>query len=618
MDAIAQEKYSVGKELSEELGDLIVSRMEVLEERIRKDIEAQVQEENQKVIKDMSEELLREYVPWIREGGGERGTSGVFDVQDDQFFASQLRSLTDDTWIPLVVNASGSDRSIQESDIKEATKKFLLGAPLMEKSPMFYNEGENIGALMSVMMACEEKFLSDPHAGNIIRSLRNYILGTGVEYSCSVQEIEEILKTFDRRNGLYNRIDTLVQNYLLYDEHYLFYYIDKGSGDVVIRDRTKPYEIQAIQTHSEDAETRLAYGRVRQNGLNLLQPQDGGYEWFADINYHDQVKMPGGESARKIGRLSEKKLVQMVKGSSGAYVRGRPMMYPALRYHKYYEDFVVDRVILNHERTKVVWIRKLMGNSTIPGGRAQKSPSGSQILTETPQIEWRVENAEINASDVTEDGRLLRMAIWCCYGTPEHVAFQDNSNQVYASIRSSETPFTETIRYHRRKIVGPIEDGFRVQIREKVKAGKLPPTSSVEIFTMEGMAALRKEIGPMIKGEASKEDIYGVIEAIIEELPTKKVTINSVDVKIDTAFPDVVRSSPLDLARELEILDRIKLLSKTELAAKYGSNYRQSAKLLSLEKGWVPPDPNASKGKVSYGAQAGNDNDNKGEKGEKG
>ena len=72
-----------------------------------------------------------------------------------------------------------------------------------------------------------------------------------------------------------------------------------------------------------------------------------------------------------------------------------------MRFLKYYEDFVTDRIVLNHERSKVVWVRIVKGNKPIEGGRGQYGPRGGQILTQTPQLEWKALSANIGADDVT-------------------------------------------------------------------------------------------------------------------------------------------------------------------------------------------------------------------------
>mgnify|MGYP006992708919 FL=1 len=111
---------------------------------------------------------------------------------------------------------------------------------------------------------------------------------------------------------------------------------------------------------------------------------------------------------------------------------------------------------------------------------------------------------------------------------------------------------------------------FRTVIREKVSAGELSPTSEVEVFTTESTDKLYGEVAPMIQENAERSEIWRTIEAIADESPTKTMTIDSVDVPLDVSLPDVVQEDGLKMAQTSEVLDRIGILSKTELSAQIG------------------------------------------------
>ena len=597
------------------LSDVLTTGIAEIEAKIRKEVEAELEAkyeaEKEDRLNEAIDQELAHFLPSSRKGGQSlESIGGVIDMEDG-FFATQMQSALSDQWMPLTVQASAKDPT--DADVKRALETLFLGAPVKEDF-MAIND-ENSSLLLQVMQSCEQKAEMDPHGVSIVKNMTNYTIGTGVQWSCSVEEVEAELRNFDKRSKLPLRVQNMIRNKTVFGEHYFFLFVDKKTGDIYIRDRTKPYQIKAIKTHSEDAETRLAYGREKAGGKGITATSlREKYDWFADVNYFDQKNLPGGESITGLGaRLSQTKLVHMVKQGDGFSVRGKPMMYPILRYLKYYEDFITDRIILNHERTKVVWIRKVNGNRGIPGGRAVRGPVGGQILTETPQIEWRIENATINASDVTEDGRLIRLAIAAASGIPEHILFQDPSQQVYASIRSSDTPFSQNIRAHQQCAVDDIETLLRVQIREKVKAKVLPQTSNVEVFTMESQHKMYDEVMPMVREGATRSEIHKVVEELSDGLPSETMTIPTVDVPIEASFPDVVQQDPLDMARESEVLDRIGIFSKTELAQKHGGNYKRTAMLKNQESNWVEePEEDENTGKASYGSknQTANDNDN--------
>jgi len=572
------------EDLATELGRVVVSEVGALEERIRSDVEEKMKAEQDEKINDAVLDAVAEMGADVNRGYTDTSGGMLEFGTGDVTLATQASQLLDSRWKPLVVSSD----SVDDSSIKQALTEFFAGGPLGSYA---VGSDEDSAVLVQVMESCHQKAKIDPHAKSIISNLTNYTVGTGLEISCSVQEIEDELRSFASSNQLHSRIKQAVKSKFIHGEHYFFYYIDPSTGDVHLRDRTKPYDIRSIQTHPEDTETRLAYGKLMENDsvnrISFDTDRDSAkYDWYADIDYFEQKALPSGAVAKGTGRMSNRKLVQMVKMGAGSDVRGVPLMYPVLRYLKYYEDFITDRIILNHERSKVVWVRRISGNRKLAGGRAQRGPVGGQILTETPQVEWRVIKPEINADDVTEDGRLIRLAIASGVGMPEHLLFQDPSNQVYASIRSSDTPFAQSIRSYQFDWLKDLEIMFRVVLREKVKAGALPEKTEVETFTMESYDRLADEIGPMVRAKAPQSEIIHAVAQVGEEVPTETVSIDTVDVKIDLQFPEVVQQDPIRMAQESEILHRIGVLSKTEIAARHGFNFKQSAKLMSMERAW--------------------------------
>ena len=587
------ETKSFTDDLSNEIGKVVSSEVNQLEQRVRSEIEEELKATEQERIDSAVADAIAQYGSDVSRGYTDSGDGGVLEFgAGDMPMAQQVNLLMDSHWKPLVVDQT------DEGGVRRALVEFINGGPIAS-----YNIGsdEDSSILMQVMMSCEQKSTIDPHAKSIVANLTNYTVGTGLQYSCSVDIIDEALREFSRNNNLETRIKYAVKSRFMYGEHYFFYYIDPSTGNAYVRDGTRPYDIRAVQTHPEDTEIRLAYGRTRgANELAQLNQDNYRYEWFADIDYYEQRSRPDGVSSRGTGRMSNRKLVQMVKFGTPSDVRGAPPMYPILRFLKYYEDFVTDRIVLNHERSKVVWVRKVSGNRKLVGGRGQRGPVGGQILTETPQLEWRCINPQINADDVTEDGRLIRLAIAAGVNMPEHLLFQDPSNQVYASIRAQDTPFSQSIRSYQYDWVKDLEIMFRTVLREKIKAGRLPEQVQVETFTLESADKLYDEMVPMIKENASKEEIRAAIGPLADEAPTTTRTIPTVDANIDMSFPEVVQQDPIKSAQESEILYRMGLVSRTELAARHGYNFKQSAKLMSIEDGWVPQRQEDEGGRSTY------------------
>jgi len=580
-------------DLAQEINMLAKSHVEALEDRIRK----QVEEDQEDKINRAVDEALAFYMPKQQRQVGEEG--GILPLDGDHSLASRAQLLMSETWTPIRIETT-QEGKVNEEKIKSALLELYAGAPI---SRHLIGGDEEGSVLIGVMESCEQKYMLDPHARSIVDNLTNYTIGTGAEFGCTVGEIDQIIKDFANRNNLRRRVRDAARRKFKMGEHYFFHYIDRNTGDIYLRDRTKSYEIKAVHVHPEDAETRLAYGRSKFiKDSRILKGNEPQHEWFADINYFEQKQQPGGQTAHGVGRLSRSKLVQMCKIGDSSQVRGTPVLYPALRFLRYYEDFILDRIVLNHERSKVVWVRKISGNRNLPGGRAQRGPVGGQILTETPQIEWRCINPEIHGDDAEPDGRLIRMAIASAVNIPEHILFQDPSNQVYASIRQQDTPFSYNIRGYQQDWVDDLKLMFRTVIREKVDAQQLPTESDVEVFTTESYQKMYDEIAPMIRESAPKSDVASALEALSDEEPTKMTKVNTIDVQMDVSLPDVVQEDGLKMAQTSEVLSRVGIVSKTELAMRHGYNYKRTALLKSIENKWTPAEEEENgSGRPTYG-----------------
>lgn len=558
-----------------------------LRKQIRKELEVEQDRKVQDAVDDMVAKLgLRDGIPTNNNQGG------IVDLEQDFFAAKYSQAIASTMmgkWMPVAVPASKNGQ-INQEDVVRATREILLGVPGNIGSEMM---GDETSMALTAMSAAESRIMVDPHATNAANVMQTYIVGTGVEINASVQPIEDYIRSFWQLNRMERRLKNAVRRKWSCGEHYFFYFVDKKKkGQVLIRDAAKPYEILHVKTNPDDMETRLFYGRqTSANGIG--DASKSGVKWYQDISYPEVSGLLGNSPPDGVSGFALNQFVQMLRYGDGATLRGFPPVYPVMRFLKYYEDFVTDRIVLNHERSKVVWVRIVKGNKGIEGGRGQYGPRGGQILTQTPQLEWKPLSANIGADDVTEDGRLIRLAIAAGLGIPEHILFQDPSNQVYASIRSQDTPFSQMIRTHQDTWTEDLADMFRVVLREGVKGNALKPKTKVETFTLENRHY--DELMDMLRKGEDKE--YAEVFAILaRESATETAIVNTQDVKVDITFPSVVKDDPLRNAQMFEVMQRMGTISRTTIDSKLGYNFKAEKKLMELEGPWAQPPapPNAN------------------------
>lgn len=582
--------------LKDDALQVLYNDLSELKNTLKEEAIAEAREEFQSSFQEKLEEELAQLGIYMRNGeffsGTDINSQGVFSL-NDLSFAKEASAFFNTNWKPLIVETD-SNGSISNEKVQEAIISFLMGAPLGQD----IIASDNLTSLIvKIMKSAEERWKIDPNARSAVRSISAYTLGDGITIQAAAPKVQTVLSEYWNRNLMARRMYGAVPRRVLFGEHYFKHFIDK-SGNVYTFDSTQPYDVGKILTHPEDTLRTLAFGVTLDDPMRVAKGTNelNIYKWYPDLHYFDQVDSPIGiKLTGKNGKLqnidSDKKStfnkanrIQAMRINNLGTIRGVTDMYTTLRWLKYYEDFVTDRVILNHERSKIVWVRKLKGSKGIVGGRAQRGPKGGQVLTETDQVEWKAISAEIHAGDVSEDGRLIRLMIGAGFGVPEHILFQDPSEQVYASIRSQDTPFSQMILWNQTIWKIDLTTTLKFVIDEAVKTRKLPKLIPVKIFLHESSDKIRDIVIPMLKEEASNEEVINELESLVKESSTKEIKVSPHDVKIRVSFPDVVQLDSLKKAQVAEVLKRATLGSSTSLAAKHGFDWREEIHQISSER----------------------------------
>ena len=562
-------------------------------EMLRAQVERETAQKHQEDINRAVDEALAQWHGRHQERGDEILSGRV--ALNDKFAAYAARGLLSESWMPIVVDGSKlQEGKVTEKAILDSLDEFVSGYPLhtQEGRSLSFNAANAQERLFKAMKSADQKFSIDPHVGSIVKMLTNYILGREVLMGCAHHsKVDHVLRDFWKRNKMPKRLKEAVKRKIITGEHFFFYFIDTN-GDVTLRDSVKPWDIVNIEANDDDMETILSYERSIASPDDVLKGRAKSL-YYADINYYEQLDKAFGQRSDFHGRLSKNKLVQMVKYAGMDNLRGITPLYSVLRYVKYYEDFLVDRIILNHERSKVVWVKVIKGTGSSEGSTTSQGPKSGQVLIETPWLEYKTVNANINAADAKEDGRIIRLAIATGVDMPEHVLFQDASQAVYSSIRNHETPFSQAIRSHQDDWRWDLQEMARVLIREKVIRGLLPKTTRQEIVTLESWNKMYYELRDMIEAGEHAARIKNALKTLMGDSKTTARMIPTEDVDVDVKFPDPVQEDPLKQAQRAEVLYRINVASLPEIASWVGLNWYEQNDLQQKAGGWPEYKPSA-------------------------
>lgn len=435
------------------------------------------------------------------------------------------------------------------------------------------------------------KYFSDPHCRSIIDNWVNYTIGGSIKFNIDDEKVEEVIKEFRRRNNMTFREKEILRMGYTEGEVFLVYYINTITGDVKIR-RIRPQEIVDIETHPEDVENYFAYHWYYQDSRTGTSQTYGINKWVRDINYDnflDEHKNKGHylkKRSKHHAATSNNIQIQFIKLGIDNEVRGRVPLQPVLRHLKYYEDWLIDRIILNHERSKVVWIKSIKGRNTEDWrnkGSAQRAPKGGVMLVESDNETYRIESAEIKADEAKEDGMAILHTIGAGASLPLHILNQRADMQNYSSIRKADTPFSQYIRDRQAFWAGAFSTMYREVIEQKVKAGELPEYTKVYDYSQESLQKVFTLINEAYVEGTPLEEVEKEVNKIMGDKPKKK-RIRTIDIPLGIEFPEILREDLKAQAEVLNIHKNLGIVSLATLAAKAGYNWKQELHNLLVEK----------------------------------
>jgi len=486
---------------------------------------------------------------------------------------------------PAFVESIIKEGKISKDQLRKVAESFSGGAIDGMRRVRYYQTLEELWMMQDIV---NKKYHTDPHCKSIIDNWVAYTMGRGMKLNIDNPKVDEWIAQFRKINKMATREKDFARAIFKDGELFVAYYYNSNTGHYKIR-RIRPREIVDIETHPEDVETLFSYHwQYEQSYIGSEQAYNHDM-WIQDIDYED-YKKEGGYFADKSSKHTAEKnmLIQFMKFKTDLEIRGRVPLQPVLRYIKYYEDWLIDRVRLNHERAKVVWIKEIRGRTGETTKRARKAPKGGVMLVETENVKYRIESSKLSANDAKEDGLHILYAVGAGTFLPLHILEQRGDRQVYASIKKSDTPFAQAIEAFRGFFAENFEKMYRQAIQGAVKARKLPETVEVPDYTAEQIVEVFDLINKKVVESESIEDasIEEIVEAVkaTKKDKIKKKTIKTIDVPLGIEFPEVIREDPKLQAQVFQIHQQMGIASMTTLAAKAGYNWRVELANMIKEK----------------------------------
>jgi hypothetical protein len=493
----------------------------------------------------------------------------------------------------------------KEAKSQRLLERFLGGYTFFGSSYPNMRYSQTTSELHQMQEAVLYKYFNDPHCRSIIENWTHYTIGGGLKVEVDNKKVENVLNEFRYNNQMVKREKDFVRMAFTEGELFIGYYINPISGAVKVR-RIRPQEIMDVETHPEDIETKLAYHwdyDYTPTGTKQSYKKD---IWVKDIGYDDLANSPFGEARgyRSKHTLSDMPCVQFIKMGIDTEIRGRVPLQPVMRHLKYYEDWLMDRIRLNHERSKVVWVKEISGRMPETTERKRRAPAGGVMLVETENVKYRIEKPQINADDAKEDGLGILYTIGAGTSLPIHILNQRADQNVYASIRKADTPFSQYIRGKQEFFGEAFENMYRHVLKQAVKAGKLPKTVRVPEYAQESLVSMLSDINHMVVEGKDTDYIKEQAQKMIAGKRVAMKPVNTVDIPMSLEFPEIIKEDMEAQAKVMQIHKSLGIVSSATLAKRAGYNWKHEMQHMMSEQ---PNEPAPQPKKPEEGPENGQD-----------
>jgi hypothetical protein len=246
---------------------------------------------------------------------------------------------------------------------------------------------------------------TNPLAFRVVSLTTDYVVGSGIQVSSPVAYVDRFVSEFwqHRQNRMGMRIYSWCDELARAGELFVVLFTNPADGMSYVR--TIPaVKVDRIEVDDEDLERELKYHELRND--DVIQGK-----WWA-----------GWEMAKD--NLETPVMLHYAVNRAVGCVRGQGDLVPILPWLRRYREWLEDRVRVNRYKNAFLWHVKLEGAG--PGdieakqGQYSKPPSPGSVIVTDETEEWSPVQPKIQAEDVKDDGKALRLMVAAGAGVPLH------------------------------------------------------------------------------------------------------------------------------------------------------------------------------------------------------
>jgi len=330
-----------------------------------------------------------------------------------------------------------------------------------------------------------------------------------------------------------------------------------------------------VEMFSADAEDRET-GKTTVRFIDPLLVKNPGGSASAELprGFHDGVTKSGIEhdaedvetvvkywvqsrlNTDKFRSVKAENMIHIKIFADSDQKRGETYSQPIMRLFTHYRQWLENRMLLNKMRTAIVMIKKIEGTGgdvarlaqTIGTAKRTRMDEnkkdqirGGTVITAGPGVDYKMESPNINANDVKEDGRNIKLAMAAGTNLPEYI-FGDASNANYASTLIAESPFVKGIEYWQMFLEYYWSRIFKKVTQNAVSAGILTAPNDDEFVSK------LKDAKPLQEQEDEEdEDQKGIVDLEKMETPTERFF------SCDMQWPEITHRDPKNHTEALQL-----------------------------------------------------------------
>ena len=295
----------------------------------------------------------------------------------------------------------------------------------------------------------------------IVAVIRSYVVGGGITVTSKRPEVEQFIADFwhHRQNRIDQRLGPISDELCRSGELFVTFHTNKIDGMSYIRCIPTSTIVQ-IDTAKNDYESELRYGEMR----DTIEPH-----WWLGPNH------PAATVRDDAGRLPPIMVHFAVNKAIGS-TRGESDLTPILPWAKRYTEWLKDRVKINRIRTRQAMLDiEIADDAQVDKKRQQlqtSNPIEHGIYIHGPGEKLIVHSLRLDAKDVKDDGRALRLAIAAGSGLALHYLAEGESTN-YATAREMGEPTARFLTDRQAELCQFLQDIVTIAYyRQQLTLGK--------------------------------------------------------------------------------------------------------------------------------------------------